>query len=620
MNITIMTQQSLTNYITPQINATNATNALKALIILCVLKKIYNIVKPKWNESYRNKFGRLLRNIPIIENEYQTFLTKETVESIENTKKIWKNFEDPILEIPQYGWSFEQITTLLNKYVAITIDPLKHTHTSGAIYTTTFMESDMNSPNMGYLLEKYYYKYYTSDTNYDNMTDKEYFEYISNFIDIMSTITFLYTNKMNPLHNEFKIGVFIEEQVISMVANYLNNNINNTKDFSGIVTSGGSESLMLAMRCYRNWGIETKNLEIGEPIVIVGASVHAAVMKASQAYNIRIMEANTDMDGNIDLNHLEYLVKKHNKYVVAIIGSSPSYPTGIIDNIELMGIIALRYKVGFHVDCCLGGFALPNNYANIRGITSISFDIHKFGLCTKGCSTLLCKKINNVFLNHYSIYTVPYWRGGVYGTYRDAGSYSAANALIALVTMLIIGKYGYRRQVVSLTAATKALSDIVNKQNKLVLINNNQINTTSSISPMITIKMNPTYTDKQGAIYAFADEMKKHEFIFSRISNDMIHFCLTVRFSTDPNGLILFESALINSLNDLQTRINNGENFNSIGGYGSLEYSNKPVLNINSSISISGIVKFVQNWFLGQCGANDAIRNVLMSQHFYNLY
>ncbi len=42
-----------------------------------------------------------------------------------------------------------------------------------------------------------------------------------------------------------------------------------------------------------------------------------------------------------------------------IAGSASEYSWGIIDPIEELAELALKYNVGFHVDCCLGGFFLP---------------------------------------------------------------------------------------------------------------------------------------------------------------------------------------------------------------------------------------------------------------------
>ncbi len=41
---------------------------------------------------------------------------------------------------------------------------------------------------------------------------------------------------------------------------------------------------------------------------------------------------------------------------IALYGSYPNYPHGIIDPIQDIAKLALKHKIGFHVDGCLGGF------------------------------------------------------------------------------------------------------------------------------------------------------------------------------------------------------------------------------------------------------------------------
>lgn len=591
----------------------NMYDILRIIFSIITLQFLFNALKTRWNETFREKWGRLLRKVPFVESEYQKYLKKETDHAVYQTKIRWAEFGEPITEIPEKGWTLDKVFDLLNKYNNITTTPLKNTHTSGAIYTNTFVNTTDNNDHQtiyANIIKEHFdnhIKNSIKSTNLLELSDSEYFDYITKLSETVSTIAFMMANKWNPLHDEFKIGAFIEEQVIAMVANIVGGNINDT---SGVMTNGGSESLMLMMRCYRNWGMEKKNLDPGEPIILAASSVHAAVYKGGEAYNIRVIEINTDLEGRLDINHLAYLLNKYNKYVVAIIGSCPSYPTGVIDPIEEMAHLAFTYNVGFHVDCCLGGFIIQNEFLKFCGVTSMSIDTHKFGLAAKGSSVLLCKKIDDEFVNYYGIYAVPYWRGGLYGTTRDSGSYSAANALIAFVTMLVIGMEGYMRQSNVLLSTTKALADIINTfPEKLLLVDLPQ-------SHMITIKINSSWINKQGAIYAFADEMKIRKFLLSRISNDMVHFCLTVRFASDPNGLHSFENAVKDSLDALEVRDKMGEVFSGIGGYGTLEYSRKPTL--ESVNKLTTIIKFVQNWFLGTMGAKDAVRKVIMSQHFHN--
>jgi glutamate/tyrosine decarboxylase-like PLP-dependent enzyme len=86
------------------------------------------------------------------------------------------------------------------------------------------------------------------------------------------------------------------------------------------------------------------------------------------------------------------------KNTILIVGSAPQYPHGVIDPIGELGVIAQRHKLPLHVDACVGGFVLPwleklgRQVApwdyRVPGVTSISADIHKYGYCPKGASTL----------------------------------------------------------------------------------------------------------------------------------------------------------------------------------------------------------------------------------------
>lgn len=82
-----------------------------------------------------------------------------------------------------------------------------------------------------------------------------------------------------------------------------------------------------------------------------------------------------------------------------IVGSATEYSYGILDPIEEMAKIALAFNVGFHVDCCLGGFVMPFLAEidetiplfdfRVNGVTSISMDTHKYGCGPKGLSVVL---------------------------------------------------------------------------------------------------------------------------------------------------------------------------------------------------------------------------------------
>lgn len=111
-----------------------------------------------------------------------------------------------------------------------------------------------------------------------------------------------------------------------------------------------------------------------------------------------------------------------------ILGSVPNYPHGIIDPIDKIAKLAKKYRVGCHIDGCLGGFVglfhqdYKDYYSLDRdGVTSISLDQHKFGLAPKGISTIFYKTRE---LRQSQYYVNTTWKGGLYATYSFPGSRS----------------------------------------------------------------------------------------------------------------------------------------------------------------------------------------------------
>ena len=91
--------------------------------------------------------------------------------------------------------------------------------------------------------------------------------------------------------------------------------------------------------------------------MICGLSAHAAVDKACEMMNIRLIKVPLDPESfRVDLKALKRAIGPN---TILMYASAPSYPQGAIDPIEEMGKIAEYYKIGLHVDCCLGGFVLP---------------------------------------------------------------------------------------------------------------------------------------------------------------------------------------------------------------------------------------------------------------------
>jgi sphinganine-1-phosphate aldolase len=135
---------------------------------------------------------------------------------------------------------------------------------------------------------------------------------------------------------------------------------------------------------------------------------------------------------------------------VAVVGSAPSFPHGVIDPIEELSEMARGRGIGFHTDACLGGFLLP--FAErlgqdvppfdfrLPGVTSMSADTHKFGYAAKGTSVVLYRGDE---LRHAQYFTLTDWPGGLYMSPTFAGSRPGALSAACWAAMTSIGERGY---------------------------------------------------------------------------------------------------------------------------------------------------------------------------------
>jgi sphinganine-1-phosphate aldolase len=164
------------------------------------------------------------------------------------------------------------------------------------------------------------------------------------------------------------------------------------------------------------------------------------------------------------------------KNTICLVGSFPNFPHGVCDDIEGIAKLGLQYNIPVHVDACLGGFLvafygkarieIPRFNFQVKGVTSISADLHKFGLCPKGISLLLYSS-RDIRKHQYFIY--PHWMGGTYPSPSLQGSRSPAMIAAAYAVMMYMGQNRYVSQA-------KAINEAVYKIKKFVKENfNNDI-------------------------------------------------------------------------------------------------------------------------------------------------
>ena len=250
-------------------------------------------------------------------------------------------------------------------------------------------------------------------------------------------------SQSNPLHADvWPSATKFEAEIVAMTAHMLGGD---GQDVHGTVSSGGTESIMLAMKTYRDWARETKG--ITQPEMIVPVTAHAAFDKASQYFNIKTVHIPIDANFRADVNAARKAV---NKNTIVIVGSAPSFPHGAIDPIEELSELAREHGIGFHTDACLGGFVLPwaerLGYPvpkfdfRLPGVTSMSADTHKYGYAAKGTSVVLYRGLE---LLHHQYYTAADWPGGLYFSPTFAGSRPGALSAACWAALTSIGEQGY---------------------------------------------------------------------------------------------------------------------------------------------------------------------------------
>jgi sphinganine-1-phosphate aldolase len=270
-------------------------------------------------------------------------------------------------------------------------------------------------------------------------------------IDFLNQV-YVLNSQSNPLHTDvWPSTTKYEAEVVAMTANMLNaDKVTEDPDcddeVGGVVSSGGTESILLAMKTYRDWARDMKG--ISKPEMIVPRTAHAAFDKASQYFNINMKRIPVDEGCKADLSKTKDAITDN---TIVIVGSAPSFPHGTIDPIEELSELARENDIGFHTDACLGGFILPwaakLGYDippfdfRLPGVTSISVDTHKYGYAAKGSSVILYRSLE---LRRYQFYTTTDWPGGLYLSPTFAGSRPGALSATAWAAMLAIGEEGYK--------------------------------------------------------------------------------------------------------------------------------------------------------------------------------
>ena len=432
--------------------------------------------KVKWMPNGLAHFlEKFLRKLPSVKKEIEN-QTNSMVGDLESTVKPYTGKFQTHSKLPASGIDRKDILNELKKITSLEEKRWKDGLVSGAVYHG----------------------------------DSEHIEFLNEVYALQS--------QSNPLHSDlFPSASKFESEIVSMTAQMLG--ADKTDDeVCGVVTSGGTESILLAMKTYRDRAREVNGIR--RPNIVIPVTAHAAFDKAGEYFNIKVKRVPIDNNYQANVNAIR---KAANGNTICIVGSAPNFPHGIVDPINEMSEIARERGICFHVDACLGGFVLPwaekLGYPvtefdfRLPGVTSISADTHKFGYAAKGTSVILYRSTE---LRHYQYYTIADWPGGLYFSPTFAGSRPGALSAACWATLLSMGEDGYRDSVQKILVTAEVIKKGISEISELTLMG----------EPLWVI----AFESKNLDIYKVMDQMTHEGWNLNGLHKPAcVHICITLR-------------------------------------------------------------------------------------------
>ncbi len=248
----------------------------------------------------------------------------------------------------------------------------------------------------------------------------------------------------------------LQNDVVDTVSSWLHG----APTAAGFMTSGGTESILLAVRAARERGRVERS--ISSPDMVLPTTAHAAFEKAADYFGVRSIRVAVGADWRAEPDAMREALTDNTVLVVA---SAPQYPQGVVDPVATIASVAEERGIPCHVDACMGGVTLPFLERlgeaispwdfRVSGVTSISVDLHKFGYTAKGASVLLHR---SKAMRSYQTFVTDNWLGGLYGSSGILGTKSGGAMAAAWAVMHHLGQDGYLNLTRRARVATLALA------------------------------------------------------------------------------------------------------------------------------------------------------------------
>jgi len=342
----------------------------------------------------------------------------------------------------------------------------------------------------------------------------------------------------NPIHPDVFPGVRkMESEVVAMTLGLFNAPENG----AGVTTSGGSESILMAVLSARQKAYKERG--VTNPEMILPNTAHTAFRKAGEYFKIKMhLVACPEPSYRVHVPSVNRLI---NRNTILLVGSAPNFPHGIVDDIPALSRLAIKHRLPLHVDCCLGsyviaflskaGFPSPEFDFRVPGVTSISVDTHKYGFAPKGNSVVLYRTPE---LRRYQYYVSETWPGGVYASPNMAGSRPGALIAGCWASLMRMGEDGYLDTCLKIVSTAKQIEEAIRTSDKL----RNSITVVGK--PMVSVvafraAVNTRTPELAVDIYDIADAMSKKGWHLNALQDPpAIHVAVTLPIVSAVDALI----------------------------------------------------------------------------------
>ncbi|VVC95719.1 unnamed protein product [Leptidea sinapis] len=446
------------------------TMTASSVLALVWAHSIYN-AKEGPTTRLRKEFFRWLRRVPIVRRKIE-----------EKMLEIQRDFKNDVAkrlagvninrELPEHGLSSDRVIEEIRDHLSLGTCDWKSGNVSGAVYHTC--------------------------------------EDISR----VACDAYALTAYTNPLHADVFPGINkMEAEIVRMAINLFHGD----DECCGTVTTGGTESIMMACKAFRDLAYERG---VSNPQMVVATTVHTAFDKAAQYLGISVRTVPVSPDTL--MMDIDAVKKAISRRTCMIVGSAPNYPYGTMDDIKALSDIALEYEVPLHVDACLGGFIaafmpragypIPVFDFRLPGVASISADTHKYGFAPKGTSVILYRRPE---YRHCQYTVSTEWPGGVYGSPTVNGSRAGGLIAACWATMMFIGTERYVQMCGEILATTTYIYDQLSKIDGIFIFG----------KPATTVV---AFGSKQFDIFKMAELLHKKGWSLNALQFPSgIHICVT---------------------------------------------------------------------------------------------